>query len=323
MNNKVVFINIGWMKKYRGPSPDDTLLAKNFGYFKQDPTNKAVGHEQWNFLGKSGQVYGYVPRSAGINISKLGAARNQDTITGVLVVFVARDPAAKELKVVGWYKNATVARKAVFQRSFGQTKIEAPIAAQESDAYVLPVAKRALSIPTSKRELGGVGQSPIWYAEQHPELVQQVQTLVEENSKRDRGSKKATRPPHNTDPKTRLAVEKVAMDWALRYFDDAKDVSRECKGWDVEAITDSEEIYIEVKGISGASVSFELTPNEYNKMILHKERYLLFVVTKALTNQAKAQTFRYDPAAEADTWVSESGVKLSVQERVGAWARCC
>lgn len=322
MSRPVVFINIGWMKKYAGPSPDDQLIADNFGYFKQDKTKKAVGHEQWNFLGTGGHVYGYVPRSAGINISRLGAEREQEAIDGVLVVFIARDPAAQQLKVVGWYKNATVARAAIFKRAFGGTKIEAPISAKESDAYVLPVAKRGFAVPTAQREPGGVGQSPVWYAEQHADLVRRVWALVEGKSKYSRAQPKAGRPPRNNDPKARLAVEKVAMDWALRYFDDAEDVSRQCKGWDVEAVADSEQIYVEVKGISGPSVSFELTPNEYEKMLLHKERYLLFVVTEALTRRARARTFRYVATAEGDAWVAEDGEALAVQERVGAWARC-
>ncbi|MDN7131329.1 DUF3883 domain-containing protein [Halomonas sp. MC140] len=322
MSGPVVFINIGWMKKYAGPSPDDPLLADNFGYFKQDKTKNAVGHEQWNFLGTDGHVYGYVPRSSGINITRLGAARGQDAIDDVLVVFIARDPAAKQLKVVGWYKNATVARAAIFQRAFGRTKIEAPISARESEAYVLPVAKRDFTVPTAQRELGGIGQSPVWYAEQHSDLVRRMWALVEGRSPHRRAQPKTGRPPRNNDPAARLAVEKVAMDWALRYFDDAADVSRQCKGWDVEAVADSEQIYIEVKGISGASVSFELTPNEYEKMLQHKERYLLFVVTDALTKRARARTFRHVATIEGDAWVSEDGETLAVQERIGAWARC-
>lgn len=138
----LVFINIGWMKRYQGPSPTDELEPGNFGYFKKNKSRKAVGHEQWNFVERDGWVYGYVPRSSGINITRLGANKDQDELEGVLVIFVARDPAAQELKVVGWYRNATVSRSIKFSRRFERVEVETPIAALASGSYVLPVARR-------------------------------------------------------------------------------------------------------------------------------------------------------------------------------------
>lgn len=320
MESPIIFINIGWMKKYAGPSATDKLEADNFGYFKNNKNKNPIGHEQWNFLETDGYVYGYVPRSAGINISRLGADAHAEKVGGVLVVFISRDPAAQQLKVVGWYKNATVARTAAYSRTFGDTEIWAPIFANATDSYVLPVAQRFITVPTAKREPGGVGQSPVWYAENHPDLVRRIRELVEIPNSKPPQKDNSQRPPRNNDPAARLAVEKAAMDWALNYFDDAIDISRECKGWDVEAVSNLDQIYIEVKGISGSLVFFELTPNEYEKMQKYKDRYLIFVVTEALTPRAQARTFRWTSLSDgAGTWTSENGEVLKIQERTGAW----
>jgi hypothetical protein len=330
MAEPIVFINIGWMKYYQGPSPSDPLEAENFGYFKKAnaKTGATVGYEQWNFKDRNGWVYGYVPRSSGINVTRLGASPDQDELKGVLAIFVARDPAAQELKVVGWYRNATVSRTPTYKRRFGKNAIEAPIAARWADCRVLPVASRNIVIPTAKSILGGFGQSPVWYAESHPDVVRHVRRLVSGADVRFRKpSRRKTRTvrgsPRNLDPDTRLAVEMRAMEWAMKYFDDAEDVSRECKGWDVEASSDGADILIEVKGLSGPSVVVELTPNEYKQMQEEKKRYLIFVVTNALTRRARARTFRYCLSGKRrfGKWVSDQGEVLIVQEQVGARVR--
>jgi hypothetical protein len=318
MEEPIVFINVGWMKRYQGNSPSDILEPGNFGYLKK---HKGSGHEKWNFLGRNGWVYGYVPRSCGINISRLGARRKDTRLEGVLVVFVARDPKVDDLKVVGWYQNAIVSRTSVFERTFGSIRVDAPIAVRKDDARVLSVADRRrldLSIPTAKQEIGGFGQSPVWYAEQHPTLVARIRDLIRKGhgtSLRSVRAKQA-KPPRNHNTKMRLAVESKAMEWALEYFDDAQDVSLSCKGWDVEATSEAGVIYIEVKGLSGADVSIQLTPNEYAKMNIHKERFLVFVVTNALKKNARARTFRYSKSREK--WVSELGEILHLKEMVAA-----
>jgi len=322
----IVFINIGWMKQYQGPSPTDALLPGNFGYFKTNRSRIPMGHEQWNFVDKDGMVYGYVPRSAGINITRLGAARGDEEIDGVLVVFMARDPLVRQLKVVGWYRNATVRREASFKRRFGQYLIEAPIAARAADAHVLPVANRSITIPTAQKVVGGVGQSPVWYADGHPAIVDVVRRLVAGGLPRTR-SRKSKLPkggsPRNLDPATRIAVEKVAMELAMDYFDDSEDVSRACKGWDIEATAGGATIYVEVKGLSGDTVNVELTPNEYDKMHKEQHRYYVFIVTKALSKAPHIRIFRPGPVSKGvpkPAWTSDLGEILDIEPRTGARA---
>ncbi len=320
----ILFVNIGWMKYYRGPSDSDPLNPGNFGYFKKKAGSDRplVGHEQWNFLEQSGAMYGYVPREPGINLARLGADASAQSVDGVLVVFMARDPVEKTLKVVGWYRNATVSRLPRFVRRYGATQVGAMITARAKDCRRLLVADRGLSIPTAQKAPGGVGQSPVWYAERHPEIVRRVWALVGSRAKADtRHRASSGGSPRNPDPEKRLAVERKAMQMAMDYFDDTEDVSSRKLGWDIEATSNEGRIFIEVKGISGKAPVFELTPREYEKMREHRQRYLLFVVTSALSRDPCIRIFRYRPhGRKAPAWVSEQDETLKVENRTGA--RC-
>lgn len=320
----ILFVNIAWMKFYDGARDDDVLEPGNFGYFRRSRgAPPKVGHEQWNFRRQDGRVLGYVPRSSGINIDRLGASPLDDVIRGVLVVFIARDPLLNRLKVVGWYENATVARDSRYLRTCDGTQIESPITAAAQDSFLLPVADRGEPvIPTAQTTAGGIGRSPLWYGDGHPRIVEQVRALVS-GARRRRGS--ATSPrrgPRNPDPEARLAVEKISMDMALGYFDRSVDVSRKKLGWDIEAPSVLGTMLIEVKGLSGTRLVIELTPREYEQMAKHRERYILFVVTSALTKSASVRVFRFrrGEKGKQDSW-SDGDTPLVVAERTGAVCR--
>lgn len=324
----IVFINIGWMKEYRGETPTDQLNPGNFAYFKKASKRgpRKIGHEQWNFLARDGWVYGYVPRSSRIDLRRLGAS-NRAPLEGALVVFVARDPAAKVLKVVGWYEDATVTRDFRFLRKYGRTQVSTCIATRAGNAHLLRVGDRGLPIiPTAQKVEGGVGQSPVWYGEGHDDVVEAVRRLVRRGTQvRRSGStteKPVTAPPRNTDPATRLAAEQSAMNAAMAYFDDARDVSLKKFGWDVEAPSREGKLLIEVKGLQGPQLSIELTPNEFSEMKRNKARYIVFVVNSALTRRPLVRIFRYRPmpgSSGALRWASDDNEVLDIKNRIGVW----
>ncbi len=238
----------------------------------------------------------------------------------MLVVFISRDPAADVLKVVGWYKDATVNKREVFTHDRGTLTVNSAITAPSATAFVLPVADRRIAIPTAQREPGGVGQSPLWYAADHPAKVAEVRNFIAA-FRREAPSPVPHAPgraPRQPDIETRLKVEKAAMDLAMTYFDDAVDVSKECKGWDIDARDSQGVLSVEVKGLSGQVVSVELTPNEFAKMGHLKERYVLFIVTGALTQRPLARVFRFQ--AESERWISGQGDHLEVVPVIGARA---
>lgn len=325
----VLFVNIAWMRKYAGSSLEDPVGGGNFGFFKREGNNPDDAHEQFNFHPYEGRMYGYVPRSSNINILKLGAGPKDDVVEGVLVAFMARDPAENLLKVVGWYEGATVHRAEVDTLDRKGMDIATGINAPAEHAVVLPVADRTLIVPTAQREAGGVGQSPLWYGEQHPDVVQALRDLVRLYRMPSAPVPPATPPggsgsPRNLDPATRLLVEKAAMEMAMAYFDNTVDVSKLCKGWDIEGTCSRGTLFIEVKGLSGPGIAIELTPNEYEKMRLNKERYVVFVVTRALTHSRQGRSFRYikDDGSEHGLWQTAQGETLSLEPRTGARGSC-
>ncbi len=319
----ILFVASAWMRRYNGPAEDDPVAADNFTYFTREGHPPSDAHEQWNFADTGGMVYGYVPRSSSIAIERLGAAAGADSIAGVLVVFFARDPAEDVLKVVGWYQNATVHRREAYSYERGTLTVGASVRAAKAAAVVLPVADRVIVIPTAQTTPGGVGQSPLWYATEHPAKVAEVRAFVEGYvtgpvAPGDQAGGGGGGRPRQPDTLTRLAVEAASMKLAMAYFDDAVDVSAKARGWDIEARDSKGQLLIEVKGLSGQNVNVELTPNEYDKMRALRDRYVLFVVTSALTQRPHARTFRFQP--ESSAWRSAAGEELVFAEMLGARA---
>ena len=99
---KILFCNIGWMKNYNGIDGDSIQRGGSYN-------NESTGHEVCNFSVVRNHVFGYVQPTGQIKIEKLGANRNDDSISGVTVVRTA-GPDSGGTEVVGWYKDATVFR---------------------------------------------------------------------------------------------------------------------------------------------------------------------------------------------------------------------
>ncbi|MFK3963108.1 DUF3883 domain-containing protein [Ensifer adhaerens] len=319
---KLVYINMAWMVRYRGPKGDKA--EGNFGFLKTNDT----AHESWNFEPLKGKVYGYVPRSAEIKISRLGAKRGDDALDGITVVWIARNPRTRKTVIVGWFRNARIHRNAEhlrLERSSGFDvgyQIEAPA----SEAILLPVDARTEIIPTAK-ERGNLGQSPVWYG-QSDTFNSAVLAYI------GRGGKSATRrlkSPRQTDPELRRKVEQAAINHAIAHFESeaggshrVESVEKDGVGWDLEAFADDGSVLkIEVKGLSGKDLVVELTPNEYAKMRSpgHRMDYIIYVVPEALSPKPRAHIFRHDAILSKGrhlVWANDVGQALRIQEIVGA-----
>lgn len=131
-------------------------------------------YEALNFLaGDDGVFRGYVPvpgdaesKFSKINIARLGGARDADRVEGVIVVFCAPHESQGGLRVVGFYRNATVLREPEISDLPNRTKVTRVFS---NDAVLIPVEDRAFAIPG--RHDGGMGQSSLWYGmnEGHPQ----------------------------------------------------------------------------------------------------------------------------------------------------------
>lgn len=169
---KILFCNIGWMKKYNGIKGDS--IERGGSYNKNE-----TGHEVCNFSVIRGTVYGYVQPTGQIKIEKIGADKKDDSISGVTVVWTA-GPETGGTAVVGWYKNATVYRE--YQELQNRTKLQKEnnlvhyrIVASAKDVTLLPPEERTLLIPRAVK--GGIGQSNVWYADS-PESKKHVNRVL-------------------------------------------------------------------------------------------------------------------------------------------------
>jgi hypothetical protein len=109
--DKMVFFNIAWMNEYKGITPNDRPV--HGGKHVED---FLYGDEVYNFQAYRGKMYGFVevgwkPKPRCINIAHFGASKREKSVSGVLVVWVARHPRKPHTLVVGWYKNATIYRQ--------------------------------------------------------------------------------------------------------------------------------------------------------------------------------------------------------------------
>lgn len=326
----ILYVNMAWMKWYQGHTPEDPVHGGNFSWLKREGRSSADAHEQFNFMALDGCVYAYVPGSPTPNINRLGATTEAKVVAGVLVAFMARDPGDGVTKVVGCFHCATVHRGMEFTHRRNGINVQSAICASAQDAVVLPVAARSVVVPHWRQAeaggaSGGYGQSALWYGA--ADIDTQVRQLLARtwpigSAQLPRG--KPHGGPRQPNTARRLAVEAAAMKAALEYFDGARDVSVQCLGWDLEADGLEGNMLIEVKGLSGSEVVIELTPNEYDKMWLHRDRFVIFVLTNALSSSPRVSIFRYQtPGADPGTrgiWTSANGDRLGIAEVTSA--RC-
>lgn len=328
----MVFFNIGWMKRYAGEAIGDPTLGNFRGL-----AGLEHGGEAFNFAPRHGRVYGYRPgEQRSLEIRKLGAQRGETEQTGVLVVWMAREPLSKQTRIVGWYRNATALRTSrdPAGRS-GNTGTQGPISyvvhAAAADAVLLPMAHRTFIVPSAKTALGGFGMSPTWFGGSDDDMRERVWRYIGSIDQAKAEARRAAgrrKPPRNADPELRARVEQTAVAHAKAYFESElgggysmRSVELECKGWDLEHEGGDRRLLVEVKGLSGSTLVCELTPNEYRKMSdpAHRSDYVIYVVTQCLEETPLPHIFRYVPLS--DRWESPDGRVLKIEETKSAVLR--
>ncbi|WP_156311761.1 DUF3883 domain-containing protein [Methylobacterium platani] len=291
-----------------------------------------IGLEVLNLAPFDGEVYGYVPRSARINLKNLGGSSSDESVTPVTVIWIARNPSDKKTYVVGWYKSAAIFKNnnhIKLKRSKGfdvSYQIEAPA----DEAVLLPIDQRLFKIPTSKKE-GNLGQSPVWYGgkDEFRALVAAYVAadgvFAEEPKAGTKGAK------HQTDPELRQRIELAAIRHATAYYRSkaggsqaVRSVEKDGIGWDLNVTAPTGAVLkVEVKGLSGRDLVVELTPNEFAKMrsTEHRAQYIIYVVTEALTSDARSHVFRHNAEASKGSdlvWATADGRQLEIKQIVAA-----
>jgi hypothetical protein len=128
--------------------------------------------------------------------------------------------------------------------------------------------------------------------------------------------------PCAPDAAHNAAVEAAAIAFVRsRLGEEKRDRQKDNCGWDLEYARAGRSLCVEVKGLSGAALGVELSPNEYaamkramNKSFSEGE-YLLAIVRNALT---APELFLFAHAGGTD-WMCELTSKhISVTERIAA-----
>jgi len=344
-DTKLIFFRVGWMDQYRGVTAQDTISGG--GAFVKE---HGFGFEAFNYLPFEGNVYGWVmPGSssrvpsessnlptalsggefANINLGRIGDSATNESLVGVLVVWVATSPEGGAY-VVGWYKNATVFMQpqeapAGSERKHNGQPVGYVTTTKATEAVLLPKDERVIEVPQNGK--GCFGQSNMWYAddrsnEDHRQLRQTVLDAVQDHvlPKAKRRTHRST--PRQHDVLLRQQVEKAAIETVTQQYDrlgyEVKSVERDNVGWDLEATLDNRALKLEVKGLSGSDLAVELTPNEFAKMKENRSTYRLCTVTDALT-EPNLSIFQFN--CESGVWESDDGQKqLEIDEIVSA--RC-
>lgn len=316
LSRRMLFCNIGWMANYIG---SDVNKIKGGGSYN----NSNIGMEIYNFKPYKGMVCGFVQpsgKNGSIHIEKLGAEKDDTTIKNVLVIWTAPHPDGGTF-IVGWYKNATVFRDSQQMRNHNRKKgfDWYNIVTKDEDADLLPIDDRVFRIPRADGKNKGIGQSNVWYADSNL-LADFRKEVIDYINDYGRESDLLTATKRiQTDPQKRQKVEKIAVEATWKYYVNKgfrlKSVEKDNVGWDLEAEQRGLQLRIEVKGLSGASTVFELTPNEYANMKKYKGNYRIAVVTNCLVEPILTI---YYYISEEDCWGDNMGNKLNVKEIVSA-----
>jgi hypothetical protein len=324
---KIIYFNVGWMKRYAGPAADDPTIGSH-GYLD----DHEHGAESFNFLATGkGLVRGYRPPGdrERTNLSRLGAPGSQQELKGVLVVWLAREPGTGRKVIAGWYRDATLYRNARDGGiEFNGELIHYTAEARAADAVLLPPAARTFQVKSSRVSPGeGFGQKPTWYGS--PAVDKRVWAYVQSwlSGRAQKKPARKNKPPKNFDPELRRKVERAAVEHAISYYKSIygadcpiESVETEAKGWDLEVFADAEPLLVEVKGLFKAALVCELTPNEYEKMMLrhNRSRYVVFVVNNALAEHPASPIASVFGHCGSRSWKTADGRELKIAEKVAA-----
>lgn len=331
--DKVLFCRIGWMKWYQGLSSEDRIFGG--GSFVDV---HGYGHEMYNFqTDDEGNIYGFVEVGEGVEMAlfRLGAKWYENIVSDVLVIWCATSPIYGDMRIVGWYRNATVYRYSqpcpdhlVGKRLLLGSGIywdTYRIVAKAKDATLLKEDERDFIIPRATADRAGMGRKNIWYADsmRDHELRSQVKSYILNREKAISKKKVPKIPRREQDIEKRQKVELTAMkaveDWYQGQGWVTEDVSARKLGWDIEARRDTSLLKIEVKGLSGDTIAVELTPKEYEQMkTFPSAEYRLCIVTNALEINPTVYHFSHDKKSDKLIDIQDQSHILSIKERTAA-----
>ena len=185
----IIFVRISSMKYYKGTANDtpenggsyvtstgDAHECYNFDSVDfEDGTSKCLGFAM--ITGKRSEN----PQIKIENIVGCDSMKNEESIDGVTVVWCAKAHGSRNMRVVGFYKNATVYRHSQYvDFDTGYTQ-QFNFVADKKDCVLIPWNKRFSDnkwyVPTSGKNNAsyGFGRSSIWYGGSHTDDKKEIE----------------------------------------------------------------------------------------------------------------------------------------------------
>lgn len=280
MTDPILFARIGWMTYYRGPQAGDQRPKGGGKYNRTE-----LGHEVFNFKPIGGKLFGYFQpqmQADSIQLERIDPGCGGESLDSATVIFVATHPQGGQ-RVIGWYRNARVFRRAQTDKTGHRMGFAYYVDAQQKDAVLLPTRKRTQFVPVGN---GGFGQANVRYVNNHgkrlplpwaDDAVAYIQsytggnllthpeleslTVIEEEIE----SQLNKAAGFESNPAIRCAVEARAMDVVAQHYQKlglaVQDV-HETRSYDFECRSSERVLYVEVKGTRSTGETISLTANE-------------------------------------------------------------
>ncbi|MBI4569651.1 MAG: DUF3883 domain-containing protein [Planctomycetes bacterium] len=337
----ILVCNIQWFREYLGQ--ENISMRSGFRYVKDYPDETLW--ESWNAKPINGFCYGYVKADHGIDTRKLGAKDRESPAKGVPVIWLATKNGRRVASV---WCNATVypyhrERPDKIKTTAWGNDAREPVlyivkATQASCRFFAPSARPLLDHP-----IGMTGKNygrTVFYCERenrvHRSRYNILQSVLAKYSPNTESAPppeqpaqaiqpadqtRSKDPARQADPEHRRKVERAAERVATKHFEgdgyEVLNVSAQKVGWDLTAKRGDTTLQLEVKGSSADSVSFDLTPNEYEKLLSHTATYRMCIVQRALAEEPHLLVFkrvRDSAGSDFGYWEEESsGIGLSAK----------
>ncbi|MDG6913320.1 MAG: DUF3883 domain-containing protein [Nitrososphaerota archaeon] len=317
---KVILAKTAWMTAYLGPLKGDRPRGK----YRWIDKEGHLGAEAYNFKPspETGKCHGYIAGRRGMNLARIDTSERGSRLGNVTIVWISKPPTGGELRVVGWYRNATLLGSldedsgpwtdpeyAEAEWTDGTCPFICSVPRQraillpEEDraAWVLPVAIRRIMKRTSvlyPLSDDGTGTQSRWVGQLQGVLgrikrfpaggyASPTERESEEAASALRGQ------GFKVNPGDRKAVELKAMELAIAYYRraprrfDVQDV-HERLPYDLECKKGRRTIIVEVKGTTGDGSTVLLTPKEFHLKPPNGCTRALFIVPDIKLRRGKA-----------------------------------
>ncbi|MGH8273790.1 MAG: protein NO VEIN domain-containing protein [Gammaproteobacteria bacterium] len=167
----------------------------------------------------------------------------------------------------------------------------------------------------------------MWYADNNIQKIQALRKKVLDLVKKrpttasqQAASSRKKGQRGQQDQERKVKIEKSAISVCRNYYEalgyEVKSVERDNLGWDLEAKHGKIALRIEVKGLSGTSLSVELTPNEYNAFQKKDPDYRLAAILQALEKHPQLRICRY--SGKKSQWIAEGHGSLIITPKRSA-----